>query len=273
MKNWSILTDVTRCIGCERCVSGCQRTHETGRDAPWRWSDGPHELSSTRWTTIERKREDRYVRRQCRHCLDPACASVCPVGALKKTDEGPVVYDATICMGCRYCMMACPYKVPRYEWESAAPRIRKCIFCRDAIREGRLDQPACTKACPVDATIFGDRTELLEEAHDRIRRHPDRYLPKVFGEHEVGGTSVLLLSDVDLALPPRFGDGALPERTWAALRYVPPVFVGVGAAALGLRWVIGRRMKLRGDDEPAASAAESPPESSEDDTDAPKGDA
>jgi formate dehydrogenase iron-sulfur subunit len=259
--SWAILTDVTRCIGCERCVEGCRTTNGTGRDAPWRWVDDPHALTASRWTTVERVVEDgkdRYVRRQCRHCVDPACASVCPVGALRKTEEGPVVYDATICMGCRYCMMACPYKVPRYEWESATPRVRKCILCRDKIRSGELDQPACTAACPVEATIFGERTALLEEAHERIRRHPGRYIPRVFGETEIGGTSVLYLSDVDLSLPPRFDDDPLPERTWAALRFVPPIFVGVGAAAMGLRWLIGRRMELRGD------AVSAPPDAPED---------
>jgi formate dehydrogenase iron-sulfur subunit len=200
--------------------------------------------------------------------VDPACASVCPVGALKKSDEGPVVYDATICMGCRYCMMACPYGVPRYEWNSAAPRIRKCVMCHDAIERGRVVEPACTGSCPVDATIFGKRDELLRVAHDRIREHPGRYIPRVFGEHEVGGTSVLYLSDVDLSLPERYDENPLPARAWAALRFVPPVFIGVGAAALGLRWLIGRRQQLMEEqevDELAAALGHGEPERPDDD--------
>ena len=123
-----------------------------------------------------------YVRKQCRHCLEPACASACPVGALHKTDLGAVVYDAARCMGCRYCMMACPYGIPRYTWDAAVPYVRKCILCYSRIEQGR--QPACTEACPSKATIFGDRDELLAEAHRRIAENPGQYGKKVWGEKE-----------------------------------------------------------------------------------------
>ncbi len=121
MTTMAILTDVTRCIGCEECVAACRKTNDTGSDAPYRWQGGVDDLSSTRWTTIV-ETENRFVRQHCRHCLDPACAAACPVGALKKTAEGPVAYDAEICMGCRYCMVACPFGMTRYEWDSITPQ-------------------------------------------------------------------------------------------------------------------------------------------------------
>ena len=157
MSAWGILTDVTKCIGCEECVAACQRTNATGEDAPRSWQGSPEDLSSTRWTTIVSAPRGRSVRVHCRHCLEPACASACPVGALHRTTEGAVAYDADICMGCRYCMIACPFKMTRYEWESATPRVRKCILCYDRIRRGEIKEPACTAACPTKATIFGDR--------------------------------------------------------------------------------------------------------------------
>ena len=170
MNSYAILTDVTKCIGCEDCVAACKLTHQTGdEDAPWAWQDKATDLSSTRWTTIQRTEEGRYVRIHCRHCLDPGCAAACPVGALKVTAEGAVDYDPTICMGCRYCMTACPFRMTRYEWESPTPRIRKCILCYDKVHSGEFEQPACTRSCPTGATIFGEREAMLAEARRRIK--------------------------------------------------------------------------------------------------------
>jgi formate dehydrogenase iron-sulfur subunit len=247
MKHMAILTDVTRCIGCEECVLACQKTNDTGTDAPYRWQSGTSELSSTRWTTIKRGPQGRYVREQCRHCLDPACAAACPVAALKKSPEGPVVYDASICMGCRYCMMACPFRMTRYEWESPTPRVRKCILCYDQVTSGELAQPACTKACPTEATIFGDREELIAEARRRIRDEPDRYIDHIWGEHEVGGTSVLYLSDVDLATagwPVGLDESARPVLARKVLHTVPWTFAGVAVAMTGIHWITKRREEV-----------------------------
>ncbi len=246
---WAILTDVTKCIGCEFCVEGCKALNETGEDRPWPWQAKINDLSATRWTTIERLGKDRFVRRQCRHCAEPACVSACPVGALTKTPEGPVVYDSIKCMGCRYCMMACPFLVPRYSWDEAVPSIRKCVMCFERIQSGEVKEPGCTAACPTGATIFGRRGELLGEAWQRVRANPDVYLQHVFGEHEAGGTSVLEISDVDIALPATVPSDPLPNRTWGALKTVPLVFLGMGATMLGLRWLIGRRDLLRNEEQ------------------------
>ncbi len=254
MRSMAILTDVTRCIGCEECVLACKRTNGTGADEPRRWQQTAEDLSESRWTTLVPAPGGRAVRLHCRHCLEPACASACPVGALHRTPEGAVAYDADICMGCRYCMIACPFQMTRYEWSSATPRVRKCILCYEKVSSGELDQPACTAACPTKATVFGTRDELLAEARRRIADAPDRYLNHVWGEHEVGGTSVLYVSDVDLATagwPAALRPGSYPALTRPALHAVPWTFAGVGAAAFGLNWVIGRRRRLAGGEGPA----------------------
>ena len=249
-KTFAILTDTTLCTGCETCVAACKKTYGLPRDRAWRWKDKIDDLSATRFTTIIRRPNSRFVRQQCRHCVTPACASACIVGALHKTDIGPVTYDSYRCMGCRYCMMACPYGIPRYSWENKVPLVSKCILCYDRIKAG--GQPACTQACPYRATIFGTRADLLAEARRRFAEYPDRYFPrpspKIYGEHEVGGTSVLYISDIDLSFlgwRPDLGDQPLPALTWAALSKVPPVVIGVAGAMSAVYWVIGRRMKLQ----------------------------
>lgn len=239
----AILTDTTKCIGCNECAIACQKINHLGPDAPRRWDldDG---LSARNWTSVVEGPKHSFVRKQCRHCLEPACVSVCPVGALSKTALGPVVYDNEKCMGCRYCMMACPYGIPRYDWDQAIPYVRKCILCYDRVRAGLL--PACTEACPQKATVFGDRAGLLSEAHRRIRRNPSAYIDKVWGEEEVGGASVLYISNVDLSfLAPGapLGHTPMPERTVAAMEAVPFAFTGVAAAMAALNWIIRRRME------------------------------
>ncbi len=240
----AILTDVTKCIGCLKCVEACKEVNHLEADVPrvWDKNDG---LSAENWTSVIRKPGDHYVRKQCRHCLEPACASVCPVGALHKTEIGAVVYDSTKCLGCRYCMMACPFGIPRYDWDKTVPHVEKCILCYDRIKMGL--QPACTEACPTGATIFGNRDALLNVAHKRIDENPKKYIDRVWGEHEVGGTSVLYLSNIDLdflTYPTIPGDKPLPKETVAAMESVPFAFVGIGGAMLGLNWIIRRRMKM-----------------------------
>jgi len=243
--SFAILTDITKCIGCLECVAACKKYNKLERDFPrsWHKNDG---LSAHNWTSIVEKSEQHYIRKQCRHCLEAACVSVCPVAALYKTKEGAIVYDPGRCMGCRYCMVACPYGIPRYDWDKPAAYVQKCNMCIDRIKSGK--QPACTEACPTKATIFGDRDELLAEAHRRIKDNPDKYINKVFGEFEVGGTSVLYLSDIDLeflSYPLKPGIKPLPRTTETAMSAVPIAFVGMGAVMGGLHWICKRRDKLQ----------------------------
>ncbi|MBI3932048.1 MAG: 4Fe-4S dicluster domain-containing protein [Acidobacteria bacterium] len=234
----ALLVDITRCIGCRACVGACKEAHGLPGD------DTATELSATSLTAMV-DQGDLHVRRLCMHCEDPSCASVCPVGALHKTDLGPVAYDARLCLGCRYCMVACPFNVPRYEWTKAVPAVRKCDMCIERVAQGQL--PACVDACPVEATVAGDRDELLAEAHHRIAERPGDYHPHVYGETEAGGTSVLFLSPVPFAqlgfvqgLPAE----PLPDLTWQVLEKVPGVVTLGGAALLAVWWITHRREEV-----------------------------
>src|SRR5512145_1005237 len=208
----ALLFDVTRCVGCGECARTCKSSHAlpgTGEEK---------QLDASTYTVVLDKGNDRYLRQMCMHCADPSCASACPVGALAKSELGPVVYDASKCLGCRYCMTACPFNVPRYEWDKPVPRVRKCDGCIDRQREGKIN--ACAEACPAEATVAGTREELLAEAKKRIAESPGTYHPEVYGEREVGGTNVLILSPVpfaELGMSTGLGHEPLPNLTWAAL--------------------------------------------------------
>jgi formate dehydrogenase iron-sulfur subunit len=241
--NAAILTDTTLCIGCNECALACKKVNKLEADLPRRWDleDG---LSARNWTSVVRGPGQSFVRKQCRHCLEPACAAACPVGALSKTDTGAVVYDGHKCLGCRYCMMACPYNIPRYDWDQRVPYVRKCVLCYDRITAG--GQPGCTEACPTKATIFGDRDVLLTEAHRRVREHPGKYINTVWGEDEIGGTSVLYISNVDLSFLAHgvaLGRVPIPERTSMAMEAVPFAFTGVVAVMAGVHWIVERRIQ------------------------------
>jgi formate dehydrogenase iron-sulfur subunit len=244
----AILTDTTKCTGCNECVRACKAANGLAADLPRRWSLGDG-LSARNWCSVIEGPERSYVRKQCRHCLEPACVSACPVGALQKTGLGAVVYDSGKCMGCRYCMMACPFGIPRYDWDQTVPYVRKCTLCYGRISTG--GQPACTAACPTQATVFGDRDRLIAEAYRRIRANPERYVARVWGEEDAGGTSVLYISSVDLSFLTRgepLEKTPLPETTKPAMHAVPFAFTGVVAGMAALRWVIDRRIKLEGSD-------------------------
>ena len=260
---FSILTDTTLCTGCEECVEACKEVNHLGKDRFRRWNSTIDDLSATRFTTIVRQQGGLFVRRQCRHCESPACVSACVVGALQKTDDGPVIYDDKKCIGCRYCMLACPYGIPRYEWSKAIPYIRKCHFCHDKIMSGELDMPACVAACPEKATIFGTRDEMIREAKNRIAAFHGKYWQdRVVGETQVGGTSVLYLSDRPLdflAWKADLGDRPLPELTAASLKMVPPTILVVGGVMAAVWWVIGRRMALQAESQLADNQNDSTP--------------
>ena len=250
----AILTDITKCIGCLECVTACKLENNLESESPKKWqkNDG---LSAKNWTSIIQKQEDHYIRKQCRHCLEPACVSACLVGAMQKTKEGPVIYNGDRCIGCRYCMVACPYGIPRYDWEQAVPYVQKCNMCYTRLKQGQ--QPACIEACPEKVSVFGPRDKLLEVAKARLAAHPEKYQPKVYGETEIGGTSVLYIADMPLdflAFKPEMGDTPLPVRTMAALSKVPPLVLGMGGLMTGVYWFIGRRMRLQAEREKEKAA-------------------
>ena len=238
MEPLGMLIDFTECIGCGECVKACQKQN----NLPGEYLET--DLSFRNYTVVLEK-EGIYYRKLCMHCLDPVCVSVCPVGAFTKTEKGPVLYDPDKCMGCRYCMMACPFGVPRYQWDRAVPVIAKCIFCSERVAAGC--ETACSWVCPMGATRMGERRHLLEIAHARIRRYPERYVNHVYGEYDAGGTSVLMLSSVPfekLGFPTHLGNEPLPNLTWSVLSKIPNIILTGGILLGGLSWIINRRIQL-----------------------------
>jgi formate dehydrogenase iron-sulfur subunit len=234
----AILYDSTLCVGCKACEGACAERWGLPYDEK---IAAEEKLSAHKLTTVE-THGDRYSRRLCMNCVSPACASVCPVGALQKTELGPVVYDETKCMGCRYCMQACPFQVPSYEWNARLPRVRKCNMCYERQSEGK--PTACAEACPAGATICGDRDALVAEARKRLAEKPDQYYQKIYGIKEVGGTSVLILSAApfeQIGLRAGLPQEPLPETTWRVLELLPDV-VSTGTVLLGgIWWITNRR--------------------------------
>jgi len=234
-----ILFDSVKCIGCGTCCEACKGEHSLGGDA------NPDDLGADTLTVVK-EIDGVMIRKLCRHCLQPACVSVCPVGALLKLPNGPVIYNTARCIGCRYCFVACPYSIPRYEWRSSSPRVRKCDMC--AARLSRGEPTACAEVCPRQATLSGDRDELLTAARARIKSSPDPYFPHVFGEFEAGGSSVLFIASRDIS---QIGmKMARSEKPWPALtdlgmKSVPPVGIFTGTALFGLWWTFKRRKQVK----------------------------
>jgi formate dehydrogenase iron-sulfur subunit len=234
----ALLIDISLCIGCNSCQEGCKVENKLPA------GEEKH-LSLTAFTALS-EHKGRFVRHLCQHCDVPTCVSVCPVGAFTKTALGPVLYDANKCIGCRYCMQACPFHVPRYEWRSTKPGIQKCNFC--ASRLGRGLPTACAEACPTGATKFGDHDELLLEAAERISAAPGKFVSKIFGKEDVGGTSVFYISPVpfeELGFDTRLGKTPLPLLTMSALSKVPNVVTVGGVLLAGIWWITDRRAEVQ----------------------------
>lgn len=194
----AMLYDATTCIGCKACVSAC--TTANGLIPDTTLSGGiwqmPTDLNAQTKNIILLAKDGEkhsFVKRQCMHCVDPACVAGCPFTALEKGKYGIVEWDGSKCIGCRYCEISCPFDVPRFEWAEFNPKIVKCEFCNHRLAEGQ--QPACTEACPTGAVIFGTRQQLLQVARQRIEASPGKYYQdRVYGEGDLGGTQVLYLS-------------------------------------------------------------------------------
>lgn len=253
---YAILYDATRCIGCRACARRCREVNglapEEGEIDGVRF-DVPRQLSHRNLMIIQACALDAseiepgrqrwtFVKRNCMHCNVPACVSACPVGALQKTDRGPVLYYEERCIGCRYCMLACPYEVPRYEWRDRVPRVRKCDL-----------NGGCVKACPVGALVDGSRKPLIAEAHRRIEAEPSRYVDHVYGEFEGGGTSFLIVSGIPLE---KLGFPRLSPT--APGSYAEPILGAVPGWVVGLALFLGalRRLQMRQAGPPEETAEE-----------------
>jgi len=243
-----LLYDATLCIGCKACVGACAQANNLQPDTSW--SNGlyqaPVDLNARTKNIIKMYRagtDQSFMKVQCMHCVDPACASACMLGALKKRELGIVSYDESLCVGCRYCEMACPYNVPKFEWAKLNPRIVKCELCRHRISTGGI--PACAEVCPRKAVIYGRRADLLTEAKRRIADGGGKYVPKVYGETDGGGTQVLYLSHVpfeSLGLP-ALGEHGIASRARAVQHAVDKYFIMPGVLYAVLSAVTFRNRK------------------------------
>ena len=250
----AILYDATLCIDCKQCEQACAEQNKN----PYTDAIGKEQRTSDHKFTYvaDTYGGEKYMRKLCMNCLDPTCVSVCPVGALVKHKEGPVSYNADACMGCRYCMVACPFGVPKYEWTKTIPRVRKCIMCPDRVLAGK--QTACAEACPTGATKCGDRDELIAEAKKRLTDKPADYYQRIYGMQEVGGTSVLYIAAVPfdkIGLKTEVPQEPLPALTWRALSLVPDVAM-VGSTLLGgVYWITHRKQKVAAEEAADRKAA------------------
>ncbi len=245
-----LLFDATLCVGCKACVAACKRVNDlppdynSAVDGLW---DMPLDTTARTWNVIKVFKqgaaankdqvEDGYAFRKssCLHCVDPSCVSACPVSAMKKDPQtGIVSYNPDTCIGCRYCVAACPFGIPKFDYDSPTGKIGKCELCRHRIAEGQY--AACAEVCPTGATLYGKVSDLAAEARRRVALEPGtttvyprgnlttgdqpswegpvaHYQPSIYGEREVGGTQVLHLSAVPYAL---MGYPTLPERSFAS---------------------------------------------------------
>ncbi len=242
-----ILYDSTLCIGCQACMVGCKNANDMPVESDDLLSiyDNPKDLSSKTLNVIKKyehgtgKNKDQdtdgfsYIKRHCMHCVDPGCVSACPVSAMRKNpDTGVVTYNKDACIGCRYCQVACPFNIPKFEWDSAFPQIVKCQLCSHLLAKGEI--PGCCSSCPTGASLFGPTNELMAEAKRRQQMEPGKYydfavasidsgktfsqkaaqyVPEIYGENEVGGTQVLLLSGVPFG---KLGLPDLPDKSYAS---------------------------------------------------------
>ena len=261
-----VLFDNTRCIGCRKCEEGCNRVNELPEpDRPFSdlsLLDTKRRTTAKSYTVVNRyddavsEKGPLYSKFQCNHCLEPACASACFVRAFSKTKTGAVVYDASVCVGCRYCMIACPFEIPTYEYDNAfSPRVMKCTMCYPRISKGLL--PGCVEACPTEALTYGKREDLLRIGRERIAKFPERYVDHIYGENEMGGTSWLYLSAVPfkgVGMREDLGVTPAPKLTAGALSAVPMV-VGLWPVLLGGIYGINKRKEKIEKEEKAQAVA------------------
>ena len=235
---YGVLYDAARCKGCRGCEFDCAEAHGLKEPLPTkniksiRTTD---ETCNTVVNTCKTSKGDVHVKRQCMHCNEPACVAACLTQAMHKTTMGPVTWDGDKCMGCRYCMVSCPFDIPKFEFHSANPKIQKCDMCFERLKTG--ESPACAFNCPYEALLYGKRKNLIREAHRRIYEKPELYVDQIYGEHDAGGTGWLYLSPVpieELGLNTTLQQSSYPALTKGFLYSVPTIFVLLPAFLTGI---------------------------------------
>ena len=235
---YGILYDSTRCKGCRGCEYDCADAHGFPEPLPAKDIPAIRTTNETCNTVVNRYKTSKgevFIKRQCMHCNEPACVAACLTQAMHKTKMGPVTWDGDKCMGCRYCMVSCPFDSPKFEFHSPNPKIQKCDMCFERLKTG--ESPACAFNCPNEALLYGKRRDLLKEAHRRIYEKPDVYVDQVYGEHAAGGTGWLYLSPVpfkELGLNNSLQQSSYPALTTGFLYSVPSIFVLVPAFLMGI---------------------------------------
>jgi len=275
-----VLTDLSLCVGCRKCEWACKDINGHPNQPIEAFEDmsvfQQKRRTGPEWFTVvneypspEPDTTPVYVKHQCMHCNEPACASSCLVAAFRKTPEGPVLYNENVCIGCRYCMIACPFYVPSYTYDNPyTPVVRKCTMCFDKVtREGGV--PGCVKVCPVEALTFGKRSDLITLAREKIVQNPGKYVDHIYGEHEAGGTCWLYVSPrpfEELGFRTDLGTTPYPELTKGFLSSVPLVLTIWPALFIGCYAFTKRREESAQQNEPKQAAVQdNPPQLAEPD--------
>ncbi|MBU2643061.1 4Fe-4S dicluster domain-containing protein [bacterium] len=255
-KEFGCLVDTTLCVGCRKCEEACNERHHLPQPKisfeEMTVLENERRMDETSYTVVNKYYPENigsltwrthpvFVKFQCMHCNDPSCVSACIVGALTKELDGSVIYDKEKCIGCRYCMVACPFQVPAYEYaEPLTPRVMKCTLCHEYLKQGEL--PACAQVCPREAIVFGKKAELLELARWKMKRYPGKYVDHIYGEHEVGGTSwIYLASEPFKTIGFPVLDSSAPPRLTEAIQHGLFQYF---AAPIGLFVALGGVMKF-----------------------------
>lgn len=259
--SFGVLHDMTRCVGCRKCEEACNSVNDLpAPETPFSDKsilEQKRRTSAGVYTVVNKYDTSKgtvFRKMQCNHCLEPACASVCFVAAFSKRKDGPVIYDPSVCVGCRYCMMACPFEIPAYQYDDPyTPEVTKCTLCAPRLAEGKL--PGCVEACPKEALEFGKRDDLVKIARERIRKFPDRYMNYIYGEREMGGTSWMYLSGVpftEVGMREDLGITPAPALTSGALHVVPMVVALWPVFLVGMYGMTKRKEKITADEKSSA---------------------
>jgi Fe-S-cluster-containing dehydrogenase component len=262
----AVLHDLVACVGCRRCEAACNKVNDLPEpDQPFAdltVLEKKRRTTDKAYTVVNRYDGLRpsglpvFAKKQCNHCLEPGCASACFVKAFTKTPQGPVIYNPKVCVGCRYCMVACPFNVPAYEYDDPlTPRVMKCTMCHDQIQSGELSAPGCVGACPKEALTYGKREDLLEIARERMRANPGRYVKHIYGEKEMGGTNWLYISGESfstLGMREDLGTTSVPAMSAGPLSVVPMV-AALWPALLGGVWAMNKRKEKVAEEEQKAA--------------------
>jgi len=256
--SFGVLVDLSVCIGCRKCEWACNNVNKLPNKPISEFEDksvfeAKRRTHANIFTVVNRfanpmnSEKPIYVKKQCMHCNEPACASVCFVKAFTKTPQGAVIHNPSVCIGCRYCMAACPFNIPAYQYDDAfTPEVTKCTFCFSRIsKEGGV--PACVEICPVEALTFSKRNELIDLAHEKIRNNPDKYVNHVYGEHEVGGTSWMYISPLpfeQVGFRTDLGTTPIPQYSRGFLSMVSVVLVTWPVLCMGFYSFSKRRTEL-----------------------------